>query len=143
MLLILSTKGEPLNSFSAEQCSIIENRSKFAIDFVTQTDQFHAPITFSQDNILKIIQSSNPEKSHGPKKIIVDMIKHWYFIMETSSDFKSCRIFKSCITKSEFPSECKNANVVPVHRKNKAILLKVMSATFSLVCFLRSKKKLL
>lgn len=75
MLLILSTKGEPLNSFSAEQCSIIENRSKFAIDFVTQTDQFHAPITFSQDNILKIIQSSNPEKSHGPKKIIVD-IKH-------------------------------------------------------------------
>ena len=75
MLLILSTKGELLNSFSAEQCSIIENRSKSGTGFVTQTDQFHAPITFSQDNILKIIQSLNPEKSHGPKKISVDMIK--------------------------------------------------------------------
>ena len=39
------------------------------------SDQFLVPITFSQNDILKKIQSIDPNKSHGAKKISVDMIK--------------------------------------------------------------------
>ena len=78
----------------------------------TQLIKFHYPnrsasIPISQNDILKIIQSLDPNKSHGPHKTIVCMIMTPLKIM-----------IKSSITNGEFPSEWKKANIVPVHKGN-------------------------
>ena len=74
LLLIFSKRPSSLPLFFAEQCSIIQNSSKLPTDFVTRTHQFLASITCSQGNILKMIQSLNSNKSHGPEKISVRTI---------------------------------------------------------------------
>ena len=49
----------------------MQNSSKIPINFITQTDQFLASITFSQDDISKLIQSLDPNKYHDQDKITV------------------------------------------------------------------------
>ena len=53
----------------------MQNSSKLPIDFITRTDHFLASIIFSQGDTLKFIQSLDPNKTHGPGKITVCMIK--------------------------------------------------------------------
>ena len=57
------------------QHTTIQNRSKTPTNFVIGTDQFLAFAIFSQDDILKLIQSLDPNKSHGTNKTSVRM-KH-------------------------------------------------------------------
>ena len=106
-------------------CCIMQNSIKLPIDFITRTDQFLASITFSQDDILKIIQSFDPSKSHGPDKKKCCMIKLWWIafakvlanerhlalfptgtiICSISLRFIFIEIIcKSWITKGKFPS---------------------------------------
>ena len=69
-------KTELLNAFFIGIYSIIQNRSKLPTDFVTQTDQCLASTTFSKDEVLKIIQSLDLNKSHdGTQTTSVRMIK--------------------------------------------------------------------
>ena len=68
-------KAELLNSFFAEQCSILHNSSKLPTNFAPWTDQSLTSINLSQDDILKLIQNLNPNKAHGPDKISIGMIK--------------------------------------------------------------------
>ena len=80
-----------------------------------KTDQSLTSTNSSQDDIFKIIQ--NPNKSHGPFKISIPVIK--------TCGNSSCKplemIFKSCIPKEELPSELKKANVVPLYKKWQGI----------------------
>ena len=106
-------KAELFNSFFAEQCSILQNSSKLPTSLAPQTDQSLTSINFSQDDTLKIIQNLNPNKTHGPNKISIRMIK----ICGNSLCKPLEMIFNSCMIKGEFPSEWKKAIVVHVHKK--------------------------
>ena len=71
-------------------------------------------IYFSEEDILKIIRSLDPNKAHGHDNTIIPMIK--------LSDNEICKllhmIFVSCMEEGIFPLLWKMANVVPVHKKD-------------------------
>ena len=48
-------KAELFNSFTAEQCSILQNSSKLPTSLAPRTDQLLTSIYFSQDDIFKIV----------------------------------------------------------------------------------------
>ena len=58
-------KAELFNSFFADQCSLMSNASKLPSNFTLYTDNRLSTVTFSQDDIGKIIQNLNPNKAHG------------------------------------------------------------------------------
>ena len=106
-------KAQFLNSFFAEQCSILQNSSKLPTNLVPQTDQSLTSINYSPNDLLKIIQNLNSNQANGPDKISIRMIK----ICGNSLCKPLEMIFKSCIIKGGFPSEWKKFNVVPGHKK--------------------------
>ena len=106
-------KAELFNSFFAKQCTVINNSNILPSELLLKTDKFLSNITFSSNDILKIIQKLDPEKAHGFDRIRIRMLK----ICE-SSIYKPLEIiFKSCLESGIFPREWKKANVVPVHKK--------------------------
>ena len=70
-------------------------------------------LNFSSNVIEKVIQNLDPNKAHGHDRISIRMIK--------TCGKSSCKplqlIFSQCIDTGSFPSECKKANVIPVHKK--------------------------
>ena len=68
-------KAELFKSYFAEQRSMLQNSSKLPTNLAPQTDQSLTSINFSQDHILKIVQSLNPNKAHVPDKLSIPMIK--------------------------------------------------------------------
>ena len=83
-------------------------------DLLLKTDKFLSNITFSSDDILKIIQNLDSQKAHGHNRISIRMLK----ICGPSICKPLEIIFKSCLESEIFPLEWKKANVVPVHKKN-------------------------
>ena len=69
----------------------------------------------SDENILKIIRSLNPNKAHGWDEISVRMIK----LCDSAFVVPLKIIFMSCLRDGTFPDIWKHANVVPVHKKNE------------------------
>ena len=68
----------------------------------------------SDEKILRIIRSLNPNKAHGWDDISVRMIK-----MSDEALVVPLRlIFENCKNKGIFPQIWKQANVVPVHKKS-------------------------
>ena len=57
-------KAELLNSFFADQCSLISNISELPskLEYLTQS---RSSITFFKDDIAKMIQNLDPNKAHG------------------------------------------------------------------------------
>ena len=95
-------KAEIFNSFFAEQCSLMNNSSKLLSIFLKRTDKFISSISFSSNDIARIIQDLDPNKAHDH-----DMI--------------SIRMLKICSESISKPLEIilekwKKANVVPVHK---------------------------
>ena len=70
-------------------------------------------VRFCQDDITKIIQKLDPNKAHGYYKISIHILK-----ICGSSIYKHLElVFKQCIETGVFPSEWKNGNIVPIHKK--------------------------
>ena len=95
-------KAEIFNSFFVEQCSLMNNSSKRPLIFLKRTDKFISSISFSSNDIARIIQDLDPNKAHDH-----DMI--------------SIRMLKICSESISKPLEIilekwKKANVVPVHK---------------------------
>ena len=71
-------------------------------------------VRFPQDDITKIIQNLDPNKTHGHNNITIWMLK----IICGSSIYKPIEmIFKHCMGTGVFPSEWKKANIVPITEK--------------------------
>ena len=68
-------KAELFNSFFADQCSLISNASKLSSNFTLYTDNRPSTVTFSQDDVVKVIQNLNPNKFHGHDNISIRMLK--------------------------------------------------------------------
>ena len=102
-------KAELFNALFAKQCSLIKNSSKLPSHLHYLTDNRLSSVSFSQDDIAKIIQNLDPNKAHGHDNISIRMLK-----ICGSSIYKPLEmIFKQCIETSVFPSEWKKANIVP------------------------------
>ena len=106
-------KAELFNALYAKQCSLIKNSSKLPSHLHYLTDNRLSSVSFSQDDIAKIIQNLDPNKAHGHDNISIRMLK-----ICGSSIYKPLEmIFKQCIETGVFPSEWKKANIVPIHKK--------------------------
>ena len=77
-------------------------------------------VTFSQDDIAKIIQNLDSGKGHGHENISIRMLK-----VCGSAIYKPLAIiFKQCVDTGIFPSEWKKGNIVPIHKKGDKQTLK-------------------
>ena len=58
-------KTEIFNSFFARQCNLINNSSKLPSTFLKRTDKFISSISFSSNDIARIIRDLDSNKAHG------------------------------------------------------------------------------
>ena len=69
----------------------------------------------SEEKIVNIIRSLNPNKAHGWDEISVKIIK----LSDVTLVLPFKTIFTNCLRHGLFPEIWKYANVVPVHKKNE------------------------
>ena len=106
-------KAELFNVLFAKQCSLIKSSSKLPSHFHYLTDNRLSSVSFSRDDIAKIIQNLDPNKAHGHDNISIRMFK----ICGSSINKPLEMIFKQSIETGFFSSEWKKANIVPIHKK--------------------------
>ena len=99
---------------------MISNSSELPLNLHYATEKRLNTLSFSNNDIEKIIQNVDPNKAHGCNKINLRMIK----ICGKSICKPLQLIFSQCIDTSSFPLEWKKANVVPVHKKGDKQCLK-------------------
>ena len=124
-------KAQIFNGFFAKQCTLVENSSKLPTNSFKRTNNLFSTISFTKDDIAKIIKNLNPNKVHGFDMISIRMIK-----ICGESILKTLElIFKSCFENGKFPNEWKKANVVPVRkRNNKQLIENYCPISLLLVC---------
>ena len=107
-------KAELFNCCSAKQCcSILNNSRELPFNPCKKTDKSITTITFTSDDIATLIQNPDPNKAHGHDMLSIRMLKLCGKTISKLLDL----MFQSCIKQGEFPTECKKANVIPVHKK--------------------------
>ena len=78
-----------------------------------KTENRFLTVNFSTDDIAKILQNLDPNKAHGDDKIGIYILK-----LCGNSICKPLElIFQQAMERDRFPSEWKNGNVIPVHKK--------------------------
>ena len=77
------------------------------------TDNRLSSVSFSQNDIAKIIQNLDPNKAHGHDNISIRVLKICGFSICKTLEM----IFNQCIETGVFPSEWKKGNIVPIHKK--------------------------
>ena len=113
-------KAEIFNSFFAEQCSLMNDSSTLPLTFLKRTDKLVSSISFSSNDISRIIRDLDPTKAHGHDMISIGMFK---ICGESISKLLEI-IFEPCIEKGQFPNGWKKANVVLVHKKGDKQVLR-------------------
>ena len=89
---------------------MLRNFSKLKVFKILLND-----FVISEEKILKIIRSLNPNKAHGWDEISIRMEK----LSDVSLVTPLKIIFTNCLSQGVFPGIWKCANVVPVHKKNE------------------------
>ena len=106
-------KTELFNSFFANQCSLITNTSVLPINCESLTDKFLSNISFTDNDIGKIIKSLDPNKAHGHDMMSIRMPK-----ICGDSIYKPLHlIFRASLDQGTFPVCWKKANVLPIYKK--------------------------
>ena len=91
----IKEKAEIFNSFSAEQCSLTNNSSKLPSTFLKRTDKYISSISFSSNDIARIIWELDPNKAHVHDMVSIRTLK----IFGESISKPLEIILKSCIEK--------------------------------------------
>ena len=113
-------KAEPFNSFFSKQCSLINNENNLTTHMQYLTNNRLSSVTFSQEDIAKIIQNLDSGKAHGHDNTSICMLK-----ICGSAIYKPLAIFfKQCVDTGIFPSEWKKINISPIHKKGNKQTLK-------------------
>ena len=106
-------KAQLFNDYFILQCTTIDTGSEIQLE--TQRNPILInDFVISDEKILKIIRSLNPNKAHGWDEISIRMIKLSDVALVTPLKI----IFTNCLGRGVFPEIWKCANVVPVHKKN-------------------------
>ena len=112
-------KANIFNNFFASICTPIDNTSRlppFSYRTGSRIKSFHV----TENDILAIIKTLDPNKAHGYDNISIKMIK----ICSQSLTLPLKIIFEHCLKKGKFPEIWKKANVVPVHKREDKMLVK-------------------
>ena len=117
LVLEFTAKVEIFNDYFIQQCTTIDTGSELPPTSVPITSLLTG-FSISDERILNIIRSLNPNKAHGWDDISVRMIK----ICDDALLLPLRLIFESCMTQGVFPEVWKQANVVPIHKKNSKSL---------------------
>ena len=107
-------KAQIFNDYFILQCTTIDTGSEIPHDAPVPTSQI-SEFLISDDKILNIIRSLNPNKAHGWDEISVRIIKLSDAALVTPLKI----IFTNCLKRGVFPEVWKCANVVPVHKKKR------------------------
>ena len=73
ILLILKIKAQIFNNFFAKQCTLVENTSRLSINYFKKTSNQFPMISFTKDDIAKIIQNLDSNKVHAYVMISIRM----------------------------------------------------------------------
>ena len=112
-------KANIFNNFFTSICTPIDNTSclpSFSYRAGSRIKSFHV----TENDILAIIKTLDPNKAHGCDNISIRMIK----ICSQSLTLPLKIIFEHSIKKGKFPEIWKKANVVPVHKGEDKMLVK-------------------
>ena len=112
-VLDFTAKAEIFNDYFIQQCTTINTGSELPPILVPNAPLL-TDVSISDEKILNIIRSLNPNKAHGWDDISVRMIK----ICDDALLLPLSIIFESCMSQGVFPEVWKQANVVPIHKKN-------------------------
>ena len=112
-----SEKAQIFNEYFILQCTTIDTGSELPQDAPPLTSLI-SDFPISDEKILNIIRSLNPNKAHGWDEISIRMIK----LSDAALVIPLRIIFKNCLRRGLFPEIWKYANVVPVHKKNEKML---------------------
>ena len=104
---VLKGKEELLNSHFATHFSLISDTSKLPLYVQYLTEDHLSCVSFSQDEIAKVIQNLNP---NGLENITVRILK-----VCVTSNYKPLEII--CIETGVFPPKWKKGNINPMHKK--------------------------
>ena len=92
---------------------LVRNTGKLLTNSFKRTNNFLSTISFTKDDIAKVIKNFNPNKIHGFDMISIRMLK-----ICGDSVLKPLKlIFKSSLENGKFSIEVKKANIVPIHEK--------------------------
>ena len=109
-----SAKAQIFNDYFILQCTTIDTGSEIPRDAPGASSMIN-DFDISEEKILNIIRSLNPNKAHGWDEISIRMIK----LSDASLVTPLKIIFTNCLRQGVFPEIWKCANVVPVHKKNE------------------------
>ena len=107
-------KAQLFNDYFILQCTTIDTGSGLPRNIPVPTSLI-SDLNISEEKILNIIRSLNPNKAHGWDEISIRMIK----ISDASLLTPLRIIFTNCLRQGVFPEIWRCANVVPVHKKNE------------------------
>ena len=106
-------KAELFNCFISKQCSLLTNHRELPTSLSFRTDKLLSSVTFSAEDIGKIIQGLDHNKAHGHDNISIRMLK----ICGDTICKPLEMIYSQALTSGSFPSEWKKGNIVPIHKK--------------------------
>ena len=112
-------KAKLFNEFFSKQCTLIINDSTLP-DFQYNTDSRIDSIAIKKDDILPLIRNLNPNKATGSDEISGKMLQ----ICDKSVILPLSIIFHNILESSIYPDLWKQANVVPIHKKEDKQLAK-------------------
>ena len=107
-------KAQIFNDYFIQQSTTIDTGSQLPQHIPATLTQLNDFI-ISEEKILNIIRSLNPNKAHGWDGISLRMIK----LSDSALVIPLKIIFENCLRQGIFPEIWKYANVVPVHKKNE------------------------
>ena len=94
-------KAELFNCFFSKQCSLFANHSKLPTSRSFRTDKRLSSVTFSADDIEKVIQGLDHNKAHGHDNISICMLR----ICSDTICKPLEMIYSQTLTSGSFPSE--------------------------------------
>ena len=108
------TKANIFNHFFSKQCTPLANSVKQPEDQVYLKNSRISSVPSSDNLVINIIRNLNVNKAHSHDDISIRMIKicDEYLVKPLSIIFQNS--LNSCI----YPSTCKKANVIPIHKKD-------------------------
>ena len=113
-------KVELFNTFFTNQCTLLINSSVLPNNLAKPSNKSIDTVSFSTDDISKIIKNLDTNKAHSHDMFSIWLIK----LCENLICNPLSIIFNDCRKERKFASDWKKAHAVPVHKKGDKQCLK-------------------